>query len=308
MKTPLSTKQVMRYNRQIVLPQVDIDGQELLATSRVLLIGVGGLGNAAATSLCGSGVGKITLIDNDIVEHTNLPRQTLFDESQVGQSKVMAAKARLAQINSDCDIVGIETSLQSDNTPLTRDDDLGADSSGVERTEIDSTEIDSTRVDATQTDSTEIEKTEITTHKLFSEHDIVLDCTDNTQSRDLINRLCYKHGVPLISGAAIRFEGQLFVAKPGDSQCYACLRRLFSAPELSCTEAGIFSPIVNIVGTYQALLAMQVLMGVGSVPLNTLLTFDGLQHEWQQWNLPNTMQCDVCGEQNKDTDNNDGSA
>lgn len=285
MKTPLSTKQVMRYNRQIVLPQVDIDGQELLASSRILIIGVGGLGNAAATSLCGSGVGKITLIDNDIVEHTNLPRQTLFDENQVGQSKVMAAKVRLSQMNSDCEIVSIEASLLQDNIPLP-----AGNSAREERTESDSAEGGATA----------LEKAEINTHKLFSEHDIVLDCTDNTQSRDLINRLCYKHGVPLISGAAIRFEGQLFVAKPGESQCYACLRRLFSAPELSCTEAGIFSPIVNIVGTYQALLAMQVLMGVGSVPVNTLLTFDGLQHEWQQWTLPATLQCDVCGNQNKE--------
>ena len=292
MKTPLSTKQVMRYNRQIVLPQVDIDGQELLASSRILIIGVGGLGNAAATNLCGSGVGKITLIDNDIVEHTNLPRQTLFDESQVGQSKVMAAKVRLSQMNSDCEIVSIEASLLQDNMPLT-----AGNRAGEERTETNSAEEG-----ATKTGATELEKAEINTHKLFSEHDIVLDCTDNTQSRDLINRLCYKHGVPLISGAAIRFEGQLFVAKPGESQCYACLRRLFSAPELSCTEAGIFSPIVNIVGTYQALLAMQVLMGVGSVPVNTLLTFDGLQHEWQQWTLPATLQCDVCGNQNKDVD------
>lgn len=290
MKTPLSTKQVMRYNRQIVLPQVDIDGQELLASSRILIIGVGGLGNAAATSLCGSGVGKITLIDNDIVEHTNLPRQTLFDESQVGQSKVMAAKVRLSQINSDCEIVSIEASLLQDNMPLT-----AGNRAGEERTESDSAEGG-----ATMRGATALEKAEINTHKLFSEHDIVLDCTDNTQSRDLINRLCYKHGVPLISGAAIRFEGQLFVAKPGESQCYACLRRLFSAPELSCTEAGIFSPIVNIVGTYQALLAMQVLMGVGSVPVNTLLTFDGLQHEWQQWTLPATLQCDVCGNENKE--------
>lgn len=290
MKTPLSTKQVMRYNRQIVLPQVDIDGQELLASSRILIIGVGGLGNAAATSLCGSGVGKITLIDNDIVEHTNLPRQTLFDESQVGQSKVMAAKVRLTQINSDCEIVSIEASLLQDNMPLT-----AGNRAGEERTESDSAEGG-----ATMRGATALEKAEINTHKLFSEHDIVLDCTDNTQSRDLINRLCYKHGVPLISGAAIRFEGQLFVAKPGESQCYACLRRLFSAPELSCTEAGIFSPIVNIVGTYQALLALQVLMGVGSVPVNTLLTFDGLQHEWQQWTLPATLQCDVCGNQNKE--------
>lgn len=292
MKTPLSTKQVMRYNRQIVLPQVDIDGQELLASSRILIIGVGGLGNAAATSLCGSGVGKITLIDNDIVEHTNLPRQTLFDENQVGQSKVMAAKVRLSQMNSDCEIVSIEASLLQDNMPLT-----AGNRAGEERTETNSAEEG-----ATKTGATELEKPEINTHKLFGEHDIVLDCTDNTQSRDLINRLCYKHGVPLISGAAIRFEGQLFVAKPGESQCYACLRRLFSAPELSCTEAGIFSPIVNIVGTYQALLAMQVLMGVGSVPVNTLLTFDGLQHEWQQWTLPATLQCDVCGNQNKDVD------
>lgn len=290
MKTPLSTKQVMRYNRQIVLPQVDIDGQELLASSRILIIGVGGLGNAAATSLCGSGVGKITLIDNDIVEHTNLPRQTLFDESQVGQSKVMAAKVRLTQINSDCEIVSIEASLLQDNMPLT-----AGNRAGEERTESDSAEGG-----ATMRGATALEKAEINTHKLFSEHDIVLDCTDNTQSRDLINRLCYKHGVPLVSGAAIRFEGQLFVAKPGESQCYACLRRLFSAPELSCTEAGIFSPIVNIVGTYQALLALQVLMGVGSVPVNTLLTFDGLQHEWQQWTLPATLQCDVCGNQNKE--------
>ncbi|AEF02828.1 HesA/MoeB/ThiF family protein [Alteromonas naphthalenivorans] len=292
MKTPLSTKQVMRYNRQIVLPQVDIDGQELLASSRILIIGVGGLGNAAATNLCGSGVGKITLIDNDIVEHTNLPRQTLFDESQVGQSKVMAAKVRLSQMNSDCEIVSIEASLLQDNMPLT-----AGNRAGEERTETNSAEEG-----ATKTGATELEKPEINTHKLFGEHDIVLDCTDNTQSRDLINRLCYKHGVPLISGAAIRFEGQLFVAKPGESQCYACLRRLFSAPELSCTEAGIFSPIVNIVGTYQALLAMQVLMGVGSVQVNTLLTFDGLQHEWQQWTLPATLQCDVCGNQNKDVD------
>lgn len=237
-------------------------------------------------------MGKITLIDNDIVEHTNLPRQTLFDESQVGQSKVMAAKVRLSQMNSDCEIVSIEASLLQDNMPLT-----AGNRAGEERTETNSAEEG-----ATKTGATELEKPEINTHKLFGEHDIVLDCTDNTQSRDLINRLCYKHGVPLISGAAIRFEGQLFVAKPGESQCYACLRRLFSAPELSCTEAGIFSPIVNIVGTYQALLAMQVLMGVGSVPVNTLLTFDGLQHEWQQWTLPATLQCDVCGNQNKDVD------
>lgn len=264
MSTPLSNKQVMRYNRQIVLPQIDIDGQETLASSRILIVGAGGLGNAAAMSLCASGVGNITLVDNDTVEHTNLPRQTLFDESQIDQPKVVAAKARLLQLNRDCKITAIETNLS---------------------------ECTQTLPPAAEYQHSQYPNSD----ELFRAHDIVLDCTDNAQSRDLINRLCYQHGVPLVSGAAIRFEGQIFVAKPGVSQCYACLRTLFNAPELSCTEAGIFSPIVNIVGTYQALLAMQVLIGVGSVPLNTLLTFDGLQHEWQQWALPKMNQCDVCG-------------
>jgi len=247
MKSPLSTQQVMRFNRQIVLPQIDINGQEALARARVLVIGVGGLGTAAATSLCASGVGHITLVDDDCVEHTNLPRQTLFDETQIGQSKVAAAKQRLLQLNSDCFITDINSAIE-------------------------------------QCDH----------QHLFAQHDLVLDCTDNTASRDLINALCYQYAVPLISGAAIRFEGQLFVAKPGVSQCYGCLRTLFDAPDLSCTEAGILSPIVNIVGTYQALLAMQLIMEVGSLPLNTLITFDGLKHEWQQWTLPAGLQCDIC--------------
>ena len=237
----------MRFNRQITLPQIDLTGQEKLAQSHVLIVGVGGLGCAAATSLCASGIGAITLIDNDKVEYTNLPRQTLFDENDVGTQKVNAAKARLAKLNSECRITAINSTIE----------------------ECDHGDIMPT-------------------------YDAVLDCTDNTQSRDLINTLCYAHGVPLISGAAIRFEGQLFVAVPGVSQCYACLRRLFDAPNLSCTEAGIFSPIVNIVGTYQALLSMQLLMNVGSIPLNTLLTFDGLQHQWQYWKLPDNIHCDIC--------------
>ena len=237
----------MRFNRQITLPQIDLTGQEKLAQSHVLIVGVGGLGCAAATSLCASGIGAITLIDNDKVEYTNLPRQTLFQEKDVGRVKVNAAKTRLGTLNSECVVTAINHTIQQCNHS-----------------------------------------------DLMPKYDAVLDCTDNVQSRDLINALCYEYGVPLISGAAIRFEGQIFVAKPGVSKCYACLRRLFNAPNLSCTEAGIFSPIVNIIGTYQALLCMQILMDVGSIPLNTLLTFDGLQHQWQHWQLPANVHCDIC--------------
>ena len=251
MPKPLSHTDAMRFNRQIVLPQIDLEGQERLAESRILVIGVGGLGSAAANSLCASGVGNLTLVDNDTVEATNLPRQTLFDETQIGEGKVIAAKQRLEAINQACAITALSTSIHAQ--------DINA---------------------------------------LIAQHDVVLDCTDNTDSRDAINKACVEQGVALVSGAAIRFEGQLFVYKPRASACYACLRTLFDAPELSCTEAGIFSPVVNIIGIYQAMLAMQLIMEVGEVPLNALLTFDGLGHQWQRWSLPKQPNCPVCGEQN----------
>ena len=107
MSKSLTHQQAMRYNRHIVLPKVDLDGQEALLNANICIIGIGGLGTAAATNLCASGVGSLTLIDHDTVEATNLPRQTLFSEQDVGTNKVEAAKARLSAINSDCDITVI---------------------------------------------------------------------------------------------------------------------------------------------------------------------------------------------------------
>lgn len=246
MTKTLSHEQVMRYNRQIVLPQVDISGQESLLNAHAIIIGVGGLGNAAATSLCASGIGKITLIDFDTVDSTNLPRQTLFAESDVGNNKVDVAQTKLYQLNQQCEVVAVKQALNASHAAL------------------------------------------------FKQADVVLDCSDNASARDLVNTLCFQTSTPLVSGAAIRFEGQLFVAIPGTSQCYGCLRTFFAAPELSCVEAGIFSPIVSIIGTYQALLASQVIMNKGEIPLNTLITFDGLSHQWQRWKLPNNTACEVC--------------
>ena len=246
MSKRLTHQQAMRYNRQIVLPKIDLEGQEALLNAHAIIIGVGGLGTAAATSLCASGVGKITLFDFDNVEETNLHRQTLFSEDDIGRSKAHAAKARLAALNSECDITVIDNAFSSEHEAL------------------------------------------------IASADVVLDCTDNTHSRDSINTLCFRTGTPLVSGAAIRFEGQLFVAIPGKSRCYGCLRTLFEAPDLSCVEAGIFSPVVNMVGTYQAMLAMQVLMKFDNLPLNKLITFDGLRHEWQQWALPDALSCELC--------------
>ena len=254
MSKSLTNQQAMRYNRHIVLPKIDLDGQEALLNANICIIGIGGHGTAAATSLCASGVGSLTLIDHDTVEATNLPRQILFSEQDVGVNKVEAAKARLHAINSDCDITAIAEPFSAPNA---------AELSPTSKQAIEGA-------------------------------DVVLDCTDNTDSRDLINVLCFELNTPLVSGAAIRFEGQLFVAIPGESRCYACLRTLFASPDLSCVEAGIFSPVVNIIGTYQAMLAMQVLMDFDNIPKNTLMTFDALSHEWRNWKLPKGVNCELC--------------
>ena len=254
MSKSLTNQQAMRYNRHIVLPKIDLDGQEALLNANICIIGIGGLGTAAATSLCASGVSSLTLIDHDTVEATNLPRQILFSEQDVGVNKVEAAKARLHAINSDCDITAIAEPFSAPNA---------AELSPTSKQAIEGA-------------------------------DVVLDCTDNTDSRDLINVLCFELNTPLVSGAAIRFEGQLFVAIPGESRCYACLRTLFASPDLSCVEAGIFSPVVNIVGTYQAMLVMQVLMDFDNIPKNTLMTFDALSHEWRNWKLPKGVNCELC--------------
>ncbi|AGP82201.1 molybdopterin biosynthesis protein MoeB [Alteromonas mediterranea MED64] len=254
MSKSLTNQQAMRYNRHIVLPKIDLDGQEALLNANICIIGIGGLGTAAATSLCASGVSSLTLIDHDTVEATNLPRQTLFSEQDVGVNKVEAAKARLHAINSDCDITAIAEPFSAPNAA----------------------------------------KLSPTLKQAIEGADVVLDCTDNTDSRDLINVLCFELNTPLVSGAAIRFEGQLFVAIPGESRCYACLRTLFASPDLSCVEAGIFSPVANIVGTYQAMLVMQILMDFDNIPKNTLMTFDALSHEWRNWKLPKGVNCELC--------------
>ncbi|GGW89690.1 HesA/MoeB/ThiF family protein [Alteromonas halophila] len=243
----LSHSQLMRYNRHIVLPQVDLDGQELIARARIAVVGVGGLGNAAAMSLTGSGVGHLTLIDNDCVEDTNLPRQLLFSQQSVGENKATAARDALRPLNPDAQFTCIDGAL-------TGDDALS----------------------------------------LLAGHDVVLDCTDNKATRLAVNAACVRHQTPLVSGAAIRFEGQLFVGHPVCPPCYHCLGELFSEQQLSCTEAGIFSPVAGIIGTYQAMLALQIIIGTGDIPYGKLMCFDALEHQWQSFSVPRSPACPLC--------------
>lgn len=248
MTKQLSQMQAMRYSRQLMLPALDFRGQEALLASKVLLIGMGGLGCAAAPYLVASGVGSITLVDDDTIDRSNLQRQILYREVDIGQSKAGQAAASLRQLNSEIAINTLQQRLTADNLA-----------------------------------------------QLVVQYSLVLDCTDNLNTRNAINAACVNAKVPLVSGAAIRFEGQLAsFSMQGDGACYHCLSQLFGEQQLTCMEAGILSPVVGIIGSMQALEAVKILAGVGTPLYGKLQLFDGLSSQWRQFNLNKDPLCSVC--------------
>ncbi|ALV92894.1 MULTISPECIES: molybdopterin-synthase adenylyltransferase MoeB [Pantoea] len=249
MSIALSDEEMLRYNRQIVLRGFDFEGQEKLKASRVLMVGLGGLGCAAAPYLASAGVGHLTLLDFDTVSLSNLQRQILHSDATVGQPKVASARQQLAAINPHCQLEAINAQLD--------DDSLSA---------------------------------------LIARHDAVLDCTDNVTTREQINRGCFQHKVPLISGAAIRMEGQLsvFTWQP-DEPCYRCISRLFGDQTLSCVEAGVLAPLVGVVGAMQALEAIKVLTALGQPAKARLLMYDAMSAEFRSLKVARDVQCEVCG-------------
>ena len=245
----LSPQQAMRYSRQLMLPAIDFRGQEALLASSVLLVGMGGLGCAAAPYLVASGIGRITLVDDDIIDRSNLQRQILYREVDIGHSKVQQAAAGLRQLNAEIDIEALQQRLTAE--------DLA---------------------------------------ELIPQFSLVLDCSDNLVTRYAINAACVKAKVPLVSGAAIRFEGQVAsFSMQGDTACYHCLSQLFGEQQLSCMEAGILSPVVGVIGTMQALEAVKILAEVGTPLYGKLQLFDALTSQWRQFGINKDPGCSVCG-------------
>ena len=248
-KEELSHSQLMRYSRHIMLKAMDIDGQEKLWNSKVIIIGVGGLGCAVAQYLTCSGVGEITLVDDDHVDSSNLQRQVLHGEANIGQAKCLSAKQSLTALNSEVTINTIETRLASARLS-----------------------------------------------EAISQHDLVIDCCDNLSTRNEINQYCFAHQTPLVSGAAIRMEGQVavFDMKP-ESACYHCLSQHFGEQQLTCVEAGVLSPLVGMVGSIQAIEAIKVLASLGKPLFGKLLLVDALAMDTQTFNIVKATNCSICG-------------
>ena len=244
----LTDHEMLRYNRQISLKAVDFDGQEKLKESYVLIVGAGGLGCAASQYLASAGVGKIILVDFDTISLSNLQRQILYTDADIGQPKAEVAKARLQAINPNIEIQVINKKC----------------------------------------DDAEFAE-------LIAQVDAVVDCTDNVDVRNQLNLQCFKQKRPLISGSAIRFEGQISVFTYAENEaCYQCLSQLFGSDTLSCVEAGVISPIVGVIGSLQALESIKVLLNIGKTLAGKLLMIDGLHFSVREMALPKLPNCSVC--------------
>lgn len=228
-----------------------MEGQQRLADSHALVIGAGGLGSPVALYLGSAGLGRITLVDADVVDLTNLQRQVAHTMGRIGQPKVESAREAIAAINP------------------------GAQVQAINR-----------RADAALLD------------ELVPTADVVLDCTDNFATRHAINAACVRHRVPLVSGAAIRFDGQVAVYDPREAgaPCYACVfPPQHAAEETRCATMGVFAPLVGIIGSLQAAEALKLLAQVGQPLTGRLLMLDGLRMEWNEIRVPRQAGCPVCG-------------
>lgn len=240
MNNPLSYQEELRYNRQIMLSAVDFDGQEKLNASKMLIVGLGGLGCAAAQYLASAGVGHLTLLDFDRVSLSNLQRQVLHNDSRLEMLKVDSAKLSLQKLNPHIQIDTIAHKL--DKTAL---------------------------------------------NEIIPHFDVVLDCTDNLATRNLLDECCEQTKVPLVSGAAIRMEGQISVFTYAENTpTYRQLSQLFGDMQLSCAETGVLAPIVGIIGSMQALEAIKVRLNIGKNLCGRLLIIDGMNMQIREIKLP----------------------
>jgi adenylyltransferase/sulfurtransferase len=244
----MNDQDLLRYSRQILLPQIGIEGQQTLLGSTMLLIGIGGLGSPAALYLAAAGVGRLIIADFDRVELSNLQRQVIHHTPDIGRYKVDSALDKMRAINPNIKITSVKN-LSQNNL-----DDW------------------------------------------VSKADIVLDGTDNFQTRFQINQACVRQKIPLVSAAVIRFEGQISVFKgfEADKPCYQCLYSTQGNDDENCTQNGVLAPVAGIMGTLQALQAIKTLLNFGEQLVGKLMLIDALDLSFRSVNIHKDKQCPIC--------------
>ena len=239
----------MRYTSHHNLEDFGLDGQKKLSNSSILIIGVGGLGSAASLYLTVSGIRKLTLVDFDSVDESNLSRQILFQKEDIGMNKAIVAKRKLEAFNQDILINAIEKRLNEDEL-----------------------------------------------REFINDSNLVIDATDNLESRLMINQITYEQRKPLCIGAAIRYEGHLITIlnKDKNESCLNCLYTLGDESLLDCDGIGVLSPVVGIMGSMMAMEAIKTISGLNKAQKSTMSVFDLKNNIYNKINLEKRVNCDVC--------------
>lgn len=248
----MDDQQLLRYSRHILLPEIGIEGQQKINAAHALIVGAGGLGSSASLYLAASGVGTITLCDNDDVDLTNLQRQIVHRTDSIGTSKVASAQNTLAAINPGVNVIALNERIAGERL-------LG----------------------------------------LVAHCDVAIDCSDNFDTRYALNHACARLHKPLVSGAAIKFSGQVsvFDFRAEDSPCYNCLYpQETESEEVRCSTMGVFAPLVGIIGSIQACETLKLLLGLPTTLNSRLLLLDALQMEPRIIKLRRDSSCTVCAQ------------
>ncbi|MEW9921222.1 ThiF family adenylyltransferase [Marimonas sp. MJW-29] len=250
-KDGFTDTELNRYARHIVLREIGGQGQKALKEAKVLVVGAGGLGAPVLQYLAAAGVGTIGVIDSDTVENTNLQRQIIHADANIGMPKVFSAQARMEAQNPFITVRPYNRRL-----------------------------------------------TEEIAGELIADYDLVLDGTDNFDTRYLVNAACVAAGKPLISGALSQWEGQMSVFDPAHgAPCYRCIFPEAPAPHLapSCAEAGVIGPLPGVIGSMMAVEAIKLITGAGTPARGQMLIYDALYGENRTIQLERRAGCETCG-------------
>ena len=250
-KTPFRAAELNRYARHIMLREIGGPGQGKLKAAKVLVVGAGGLGSPALLYLAAAGVGTIGVIDDDVVDASNLQRQIIHTDQRIGMAKVQSAATAVAALNPYVVVRPYQRRLSRE---------IAAD--------------------------------------LIGDYDLVLDGSDNFDTRHLVNKVCVALRKPLISGAISQWEGQLSLFDPArGSPCYACVFPVQPAPGLvpSCAEAGVAAPLPGVIGAMMAMEAVKHITGAGETLHGRLMIHDALFGETRVIGIRRRQDCAVCG-------------
>ena len=246
----LDSLELERYGRHILLKEIGGSGQLKLSNSKITMVGAGGLGSIILYYLVAAGVGKIQIVDDDIVSLSNLHRQILYRDIDLGIKKVFAARKNLLELNPKIEISVIDERFSLENSL-----------------------------------------------QIIDKSDLIIDGTDNFESKALICREAFKHFTPIIYGGLSQWEGQVCIFDPKlSSACFDCI--FPKAPdqniEENCADLGVIGPIVGVVGSLMASEAIKFLTCSGKVLLNNLLTYDSLHGEFQKFQVEKLKDCPIC--------------